>query len=122
MISPDSELYGTEAALAPRANFDNIGSGMATIFIIFIGDDWNSIMALHYRAEGQIALVFFPVIYISLNLIMLNLFLAILLGNFDVVCEETEDDQTQLEAIQMKQMTRSVRKNFKRISKVVNVC
>ena len=41
----------------------------------------------HYRVTGNVALIFFPVLYIMLNLILLNLFLAVLLGSF----EQTDD-------------------------------
>lgn len=36
----------------------------------------------HYRGLGFTSIVFFPIVYISLYLIMLNLFLAILLAKF----------------------------------------
>ena len=56
---------------------------LTSIFVVFIGEDWHTIMHSHYRVEGVSALLFFPLLYISLNLIMLNLFLAILLQNFE---------------------------------------
>ena len=56
---------------------------MTSIFIIFIGEDWHVLMHSHYRAKGNSALFFFPFLFICLNLIQLNLFLAILLQNFE---------------------------------------
>jgi voltage-dependent calcium channel L type alpha-1D len=40
---PDGE------GVSPRANFDTWYNGFITIFIVFVGDDWNSIMYDHYR-------------------------------------------------------------------------
>ena len=62
--------------------------GFTSIFAIAIGDDWNYLMALAYRAQGLIALAFYPIVFIFMNLILLNLFLAILLRNF-----EEDDDE-----------------------------
>ena len=72
-----------EGGLSPRPNFDNVGMGFTSIFAIAIGDDWNYLMALAYRAQGLIALAFYPIVFIFMNLILLNLFLAILLRNFE---------------------------------------
>lgn len=51
-------------------------------------------MHQHYRVEGISALLFFPMLYISMNLIMLNLFLAILLQNFD--SKERIEDENEI--------------------------
>ena len=40
-------------------------------------------MAMSFRASGVIAIFFYPIVFIFMNLILLNLFLAILLANFD---------------------------------------
>ena len=54
-----------------------------TIFQVLIGDGWNDVMYLSMEAIGwPIALYFINLILFG-NVIMLNLFLAILLGNFD---------------------------------------
>ena len=47
-------------------------------------------MAMAYRAQGLIALFFYPFVFIFTNLVLLNLFLAILLQNFD---EEPQDEE-----------------------------
>ena len=99
---PSDELSGE----APRANFDSPMESLTTIFIVAVGDDWNSIMYDFYRhmefkapaaAWGSIA--FFVIMYIMMNLLLLNLFLAILLdsyGNkpddYEEIKEEEEED------------------------------
>ena len=80
---------------SPRPNFDNVGMGFTSVFAIAIGDDWNLLMALAYRANGFIALVFYPLVFIFMNLILLNLFLAILLSNFETSDEPQEESKDQ---------------------------
>ena len=57
--------------------------GLTTIFIVFIGEDWNSVMYDHYRATNALTVAYFIFLFIFGNLILLNLFLAILLKNFE---------------------------------------
>jgi hypothetical protein len=58
-------------------------NGLTTVFIVFIGEDWNSVMYDHYRATGPLTVAYFMFLFIFGNLILLNLFLAILLKNFE---------------------------------------
>ena len=39
-------------AYSPRVNFDNIGTAMLSIFVLFIGEDWNNVMFKHERVIG----------------------------------------------------------------------
>ena len=66
--------------------------GLTTIFIVFIGEDWNSVMYDHYRATNSLTIVYFIFLFIFGNLILLNLFLAILLKNFEEPPGAEEDD------------------------------
>jgi hypothetical protein len=90
-------LDGTNS---PRANFDTPLGGIITIIIVMIGDDWNSVMYDHYRAlaveapsSAYLAVFFFVVLFITTNLILLNLFLAILLNNFSDNPQEGDEEQ-----------------------------
>ena len=77
VVDPESQT--DDPGLAPRPNFNEVGMGFVTVFAVAIGDDWNLMMSLAFRAEGVIAIVFYPLVFIFMNLILLNLFLAILL-------------------------------------------
>ena len=68
---------------SPRANFDTFLEAFTTIFIVLIGEDWNQVMYAHIRASGHIGIIFFVSLVIFGNFILLNLFLAILLKNFE---------------------------------------
>lgn len=80
----------------PRANFNTFPEGFITVFIVLIGEDWNSSMYDHLRSAGFSGYPFFIGLFILGNLILLNLFLAILLKNFEEPPgkddEEEEDD------------------------------
>jgi hypothetical protein len=66
-----------------RLNFDSVGWAALTVFQVMIGENWNSTMYDHMRAAGIASCIYFITLVIFGNIIMLNLFLAILLGNFD---------------------------------------
>jgi len=68
---------------SPRLNFDELPQAALTIFCILIGDGWNDIMYNGMRGQGKASAAYFILLVILGNVIMLNLFLAILLGNFD---------------------------------------
>ncbi|CDW83245.1 voltage-gated ion channel superfamily [Stylonychia lemnae] len=68
---------------SPRQNFDNFLHGFVTIFIVLIGDNWNTIMYTFYNVQGGIAALFFVTLQVFGKYVLLNLFLAILLQNFE---------------------------------------
>jgi hypothetical protein len=72
-----------ENGSSPRANFDRLGWAALTVFEVMIGENWNSAMYDHMRVVGVASCVYFIGLVVFGNIIMLNLFLAILLGNFD---------------------------------------
>ena len=77
----------------PRANFNRLMNGLVTIFIVFIGEDWNAVMFDHYRATRSAgAYLYFMSLFIIGNLILLNLFLAILLKNFEEPPGKDDDE------------------------------
>jgi len=111
-INFDSDGNPTNApsGIPPRENFNTPLMAFISIFIVFIGDDWNAIMYNHYRAflfddEQHLtsskvaaygAITFFVVLFIVGNLVLMNLFLAILLSNFEPKEDEnggTEEDE-----------------------------
>lgn len=70
---------------APRNNFDTIGNAALLVFEIMVCDNWTTMMYNHMRSPpaGASSCAYFIALVILGNVIMLNLFLAILLGNFD---------------------------------------
>ena len=88
----DKEEVTTKEGVYPRANFNTFLSGFTTIFIVFIGEDWNASMYDHVRATGNGGIFFFISLFILGNLVLLNLFLAILLKNFEEPPGKDEED------------------------------
>mmetsp|Transcript_27141 Transcript_27141/g.12661 ORF Transcript_27141/g.12661 Transcript_27141/m.12661 type:complete len:93 (-) Transcript_27141:127-405(-) len=77
---------------SPRTNFDTFLMAFTSIFIVLTGEEWNFIMYDGIRARDFfVALPYFVSLVLIGNFIMLNLFLAILLGNFSNTDEETLD-------------------------------
>ena len=70
---------------SPWQNFDNFEWAFTSVFVLLTGDSWGSdIWVQLYRAtEPWRSTIYVFVIYIIGNRILLNLFLAILLQNFD---------------------------------------
>jgi voltage-dependent calcium channel L type alpha-1D len=72
-----------EAAYIPRSNFDTILWSMVTIFQILTGENWNEVFLNGWRSTGWASALYFLSLVICGNFIILNLFLAILLSNFE---------------------------------------
>ena len=66
----------------PRYHYDNFPMAFITVFQVMTTDNWPWLMYETYNASGYFALFFFPAVIIIGNIIVLNLFLAILLANF----------------------------------------
>ena len=76
----------------PRHNFDDIFWAFVTIFQVLTGEDWNRVMYDGMRTTGGIASVYFILLVVIGNYIVLNLFLAILLDNFSGLDVDEEEE------------------------------
>ena len=79
----DEEGYYDPDGEVSRAHFDNIYWAAITVFMVLIGDNWNVVMFDCIKATGRLSTIYFISLILFGTIIMLNLFLAILLGNFD---------------------------------------
>lgn len=70
-----------------RSNFDTFAQSLLTVFQILTGEDWNEVMYIGINAYGGVnsygiwACLFFIVLFICGNYILLNVFLAIAVDN-----------------------------------------
>ena len=78
----------------PRANFNNFFNGFILIFTVLTGESWDINMINFARNYGYSAIFFFTSFVIIGVMIFLNLFLAILLDNFEE--EELEEEAGEL--------------------------
>ena len=68
----------------PDSNFNSFLNAFTTVFIVLTADGWSGIYFQHYRGVESIATTLYFIVLIILGQrILLNLFLAILLQNFD---------------------------------------
>eukprot|EP00322_Chrysochromulina_rotalis_P026742 CAMPEP_0115869128 /NCGR_PEP_ID=MMETSP0287-20121206/21651_1 /TAXON_ID=412157 /ORGANISM="Chrysochromulina rotalis, Strain UIO044" /LENGTH=1138 /DNA_ID=CAMNT_0003323809 /DNA_START=89 /DNA_END=3502 /DNA_ORIENTATION=- len=72
----------------PRTNFDSIADSMLTVFVIISGENWNDVWADTAAAAGMWSAPYFVLLVIVGNYVVLNLFVAILLGGFSTGIEE----------------------------------
>ena len=87
-----------------RYHFDDFGNGLLTVFVVLSGENWNEIMFDNHRATWDydtstgirvpFAIPYFIMLFIVGNLVLFNLFVAILLSNIgEVEDEEIEDEE-----------------------------
>ena len=65
-----------------RTNYDSLFSALVTTFQIVSGENWNDVMFRAMEYDELLGGIYFVIVYGVGNLIVLNLFLAILLENF----------------------------------------
>ncbi|KAA0147079.1 hypothetical protein FNF31_07654 [Cafeteria roenbergensis] len=84
---PSEEFQGSGSCPAPferpRAHFDNIFWAFLAVFQVLSEENWNAIMYDCWRAVGWPATIYFVALVVVGNFVLLNLFLAIVLGNFE---------------------------------------
>merc|ERR1711871_1156930 len=82
----------------PRANFDDFGWAFVTVFQVLTGENWNDLLwagiaAGHYTSgTAIIAVLYFVLLNIIGNYVIMNIFLAILLAGFDGAEDEDEEE------------------------------
>ncbi|CDI97618.1 voltage dependent calcium channel type d subunit [Echinococcus multilocularis] len=80
----------------PRSHFDGIAQSMITVFQMLTGEDWNAVMyngMRAYKADGPLfafVVIYFVIVFVVGNYILLNVFLAIAVDNLS---DEDEDDE-----------------------------
>jgi len=83
---------------AERSTFNNFGQSCLTVFQILTGEDWNVVMYDGIQAYGgikglgAIAALYFIILFVTGNFILLNVFLAIAVDNLS-----TDEDEAEAE-------------------------
>uniref|UniRef100_A0A158PKH5 Voltage-dependent L-type calcium channel subunit alpha n=1 Tax=Angiostrongylus costaricensis TaxID=334426 RepID=A0A158PKH5_ANGCS len=91
----------------PRANFDTFIQALLTVFQILTGEDWNTVMYNGIESFGGVGTlgvivsIYYIVLFICGNYILLNVFLAIAVDNLadadSLTNAEKEEEQQELE-------------------------
>merc|ERR1719384_2977027 len=81
-----------------RSTFNNFGQSCLTVFQILTGEDWNVVMYDGIQAYGSIkglgaiAALYFIILFVTGNFILLNVFLAIAVDNLSTDEDEAEGE------------------------------
>ena len=78
-----------------RANFDTFFWSLITVFQILTGENWNEVLYDGIKGSGWLSSLYFVSCFMFGNYIILSLFMAILLGNFEII-DADEPDPLQL--------------------------
>lgn len=98
----------------PRSNFDTFWQSLLTVFQILTGEDWNEVMYNGIEAYGGVSsfgviiCIYYVVLFICGNYILLNVFLAIAVDNLADADALTEIDKEKEEE---KERTKSLRRS-----------
>jgi len=91
-----------------RNHFDDFPWACTTVFQVLSGENWNAVLYDAWRSTSWLATLFFALLVIGGIMIVLELFVAVLLGNF----ENSEDDEDEEEKIDISPKAQE-RKKFK---------
>ena len=97
---------GTSPGDKAKAHFDSFWWGFVTVFQVLTGENWNEVLyntmwALDQPEEDGhqiMAVIYFILLNVVGNYMILNLFLAILLANFEGGEEEEEEEEEMAES------------------------
>jgi len=86
----------------PRCNFDRFGDAFLSIFIVLSGENWNEIYFDQHRAAWHAnfptATIYFICLFVVGNLLLFNLFIAILISNMEGDDDEEEEEEGEKKA------------------------
>ncbi len=80
----------------PRSNFDDFTHSFATVFQIMTTENWNNVMYDCWRATGPAATLFSIFMIIVGNYFLINLFMAIILNEFDNESDDSVSDTDEV--------------------------
>ena len=83
-LNPDTLEVDQENGTSPNFNFDNFLNSFSLVFIILTNDGQAAVYYNYYRTAGAAAAtIFFVILVLIGQKVVCNLFVAILLENFD---------------------------------------
>ena len=99
---------GFAAASVPRQNFDNLWSALLTTFQAITGEDWDRMMYAARRTDGIPGAFFFIFVVIFGNWVVLSLFLAMLVRQFELLAEEEDLQSFKVHEVSVKAVARAL--------------
>lgn len=90
------QLNDEETGESIRFNFDTLGWAFINVFIVMGGENWNELMSDTAEKTSVYAAIYFVIVLLTGQFIILNVFFSIVLSNFD---EDTDEDEDNAERI-----------------------
>ena len=81
-----------------RINFDSFLNSCTALFTVMTGENWNTVLYNTMRTNELAGSIFTPFFFMFGNWIMVNLFVAVILENFEIAEEEKSSKQAALYA------------------------
>ncbi|EGZ10885.1 hypothetical protein PHYSODRAFT_337659 [Phytophthora sojae] len=85
----------------PRSNFDTLPWSIATVFQVVTGDNWSAIMYDAVRGNGMFASLYFILLVVLGDFVLMSLFLALLLDNFATRSESSASEGANKKPMQL---------------------
>merc|ERR1712142_185539 len=93
------QIFGGKFETESRSTFNGFYQSTFTVFQILTGEDWNVVMYDGIQAYGEIkslgavAALYFIILFVTGNFILLNVFLAIAVDNLSTDEDEPEGEE-----------------------------
>ena len=129
----DEYNYIYPNVMAPRENFNNIQNSLVTVFIIFVGDNWPETLYEYSKISNTSSKIYFLGTIIFGNIMLLNLFLSILMRNYqknndEIILFDKENKKDELQNLDssMNQLENEIKgfwsKVYNMIKKFLDCC
>ena len=79
----DSGHVDLENGSTPRANFDTLYEAYTVVFQVIVGEDVLGVVLSAIRATSWLSILYFIILIVTGKYVLIQLFLAITLGNFE---------------------------------------
>ncbi|XP_045715996.1 voltage-dependent L-type calcium channel subunit alpha-1S isoform X2 [Phyllostomus hastatus] len=106
--------YDFEDTEVRRSNFDSFPQALISVFQVLTGEDWNSVMYNGIMAyggpsyPGMLVCIYFIILFVSGNYILLNVFLAIAVDNLAEAESLTSAQKAKAEERKRRKMSRGL--------------
>lgn len=87
--------HGDDGEGPPRTNFDSMAEALTTVFVVLSGENWNEVFQSCFAFAPLAASLYFVVLVVLGNFVLLNLIVAILLNSIDHTQDDEEDDEAE---------------------------
>jgi Ion transport protein len=92
-------IHTWDDGLAPRANFDTLKEAYTSVFQILVGENFNQVVFSAILAIGWSSVIYFVTLVVTGKFLLLQMFLAVILGNFEEARDKVSLKQLTAKAV-----------------------